>query len=57
MRTPSLANCDNFQHSLVKIKTMSNLPDVAFTEVLLRGRVFKTSGNIPTVMVTASQAE
>ena len=55
MRRPFLANCDDFKHSHVKVKTRTNLSDVTFTEILLRGRVFKNSRNILTVMVQSLQ--
>lgn len=39
----------------MKVKTRTNLSDVTFTEILLRGRFFKTSRNILTVMVQSLQ--
>lgn len=54
MRSLFLANCDNFKHSH---KTRTNLSDVTFTEILLRGRVFKTSRNTLTVTVPESPTE
>lgn len=49
-----LASGDNFKHSHVKEHTGTNCSDVTFAEILLRGRVFKTSRNILTVLVRDS---
>lgn len=54
MRRLFLVSCDNFKHSHVKVKTGTNLSDVTFTEFLLRGRQFKNSRNILTVLATES---
>lgn len=53
---PFLANCDNFKYSHMKVKT-TILSDVTFTEILLKGRGFKTSRNILTAMVTESPTQ
>lgn len=57
MRRPFLANGDNFKHSRMKGNTRTNLSDTTFAEILLRGRVFKTSRSTFTVLVRVSNSD
>lgn len=60
MRRHFLANADNFKYSHMKGNTKTNLLDMTFAEILLRGRDFRISRSILTVLVrefSSSDAE
>lgn len=57
MGRPFLASGDNFKRSHVKGNTKTKLSDMTFAETLLRGKVFKTSRSILTVLIRVSNSD